>query len=71
MTFSDVKNPYVSIYDAESNKVLAEYRLNQDFPGKGSVCFGKLTLDQNDLWKFITMADSYEGGMYYLAREVF
>lgn len=71
MTFSDVKNPYVSIYDAESNKALAEYRLNQDFPGKGSVCFGKLTLDQNDLWKFITMADSYEGGMYYLAREVF
>lgn len=71
LTFSDVKNPYVCIYDAETNKPLAEYRLNQDFPGKGSVCFGKLTIDSDKRWKFVAMADAYDGGMYYLAKEVF
>lgn len=71
LTFSDIKNPYVSIYNAETNEILAEYKLNKSFPGKGSVCFGKLTIDKNNLWKFVAMADAYDGGMFYLAKEVF
>lgn len=71
ITFSEVKNPYVSIIDAETDEILADYKLNQSFPGKCSVCFGKLTIGADNIWRFVAMADAYDGGMFYLASEVF
>ncbi len=71
LTFSDIENPYVSIFNADNNELLAEYKLDQEFPGKCSVCFGKLTIGDDKLWKFVAMADAYDGGMFYLASEVF
>lgn len=75
-TFSDAKNPIVTIADADKfdeNKpvYLAEYALNQDFPGKCSVCVGKFELGKDHYWHFEAIADAYSGGMRYLAQDVF
>ena len=71
-TFADAQDPVVNIYDAETDELLAEYKLAQQFPGKDVVCFGKVTYDaEKMLWNFEPMADGYQGGMMYLATEVF
>ena len=71
-TFADAHDPIVTIYNAETEEVVAEYRLASDFVGKDAVCFGKLVFDENSLiWSFQPIADGYNGGMEYLAREVF
>lgn len=75
-TFSDAKNPIVTIADADNFDedkpvYLAEYALNQDFPGKCSVCVGKFELGDDHLWHFEALADAYSGGMAYLAQNVF
>ena len=71
-TFEDAHNPIVNIYDADTDELLAEYELAQQFPGKDVVCFGKAVYDSNTmLWSFEPMADGYTGGMMYLATEVF
>ena len=65
-------DPVVTIYDADSDELLAEYRLAQNFPGKDVVCFGKVAYDPNTmLWNFEPMAEGNKGGMMYLATEVF
>lgn len=71
-TFADAHDPVVSIYDADTDKLEAEYKLATQFPGKDAVCFGKMEFDTKAmLWSFIPMADGYKGGMMYLATEVF
>ena len=71
-TFADAHDPVVNIYDAETDELLAEYKLAQQFPGKDVVCFGKVAYDaEKMLWNFEPMADGYKGGMMYLATEVF
>ena len=75
-TFSDAKNPIVTIADAdnfdeEKPVYLAEYASNQDFPGKCSVCVGKFELGKDQLWHFEAIADAFSGGMAYLAQNVF
>ena len=71
-TFADAHDPVVTIYDADSDELLAEYRLAQNFPGKDVVCFGKVAYDPNTmLWNFEPMAAGNKGGMMYLATEVF
>lgn len=70
-TFADIGKPNVSIINAENDEVLAEYKLDQSFPNKCSVCFGRLTIGDDKLWRFVTMADAYDGGMFYLASEIF
>ena len=71
-TFADAHNPIVTIYNAETDEVIAEYALATEFVGKDAVCFGKLEFNQDTfIWIFAPMADGYKGGMEYLAREVF
>lgn len=71
-TFADAHNPIVTIYDAENDTVIAEYKLASTFVGKDAVCFGKLEFDQDSyIWNFIPMAEGYNGGMEFLAREIF
>ncbi len=71
-TFEDAHNPVVTIYNAETEDVIAEYNLASSFPGKDAVCFGKMVFDAKTmLWNFIPMDDSYNGGMSYLAMEVY
>lgn len=71
-TFMDAYNPIASISNAENNEIIAIYNLDMEFPGKDAVCFGCLEYDDHSfLWNFIPMADGYNGGMEYLAREVF
>lgn len=71
-TFADAHDPVASIYDADTEELLAEYRLAEQFVGKDVVCFGKVVYDeQSTLWSFEPMADAYKGGMMYLATEVF
>jgi len=71
-TFEDAHDPVVNIYDADTDELLAEYKLAQQFPGKDVVCFGKVVYDNDTmLWSFEPMADGNTGGMMYLATEVF
>jgi stress response protein SCP2 len=71
-TFADAHDPVVNIYDADTDELLAEYKLAQQFPGKDVVCFGKVTYDNDTmLWNFEPMAKGDKGGMMFLATEVF
>lgn len=71
-TFADAHDPVVNIYDADTDELLAEYKLAKEFPGKDVVCFGKVTYDNNSmLWNFEPMDKGDKGGMMYLATEVF
>lgn len=71
-TFADAHDPIVSIYNAETDEEVAEYKLASDFPGKDAVCFGRMDFDSKTmLWNFVPMDDSYNGGMQYLATEVY
>lgn len=71
-TFADAHDPIVSIYNAETDEDVAEYKLASDFPGKDAVCFGRMDFDSKTmLWNFVPMDDSYNGGMQYLATEVY
>lgn len=71
-TFADAHDPVVNIYDADTGELLAEYKLAQQFSGKDVVCIGKVAYDfEKMLWNFEPMADGYQGGIMYLAREVY
>lgn len=71
-TFADAHDPVATIYNAKTDNVIAEYKLATVAPGKDAVCFGKLEFDEAScIWKFVPMADGYNGGMKYLACEVF
>ena len=71
-TFTDAHDPAITIYNAETEEVVAEYKLASEFPGKDAVCFGKLEYNEDTfLWNFIPLAEGYNGGMQFLAREVF
>lgn len=71
-TFEGAHTPIVSIYDADTDELIAEYRLDQQFPKKDVVAFGKMEYDSNTfLWSFVPMSDAYVGGMEYLATEIY
>lgn len=71
-TFTDAHDPVITIYNTETEEVVAEYKLASEFPGKDAVCFGKLEYNEDTfLWNFIPMDEAYNGGMQFLAREVF
>lgn len=71
-SFADAKDPIVRIYDAEKDELIAEYKLAEEFPSKDAVCFGRLVYDENEmLWSFEPMAKAYNGGMQFLATEIY
>ncbi len=70
--FEDAHDPIVRIYDAENDELIAEYKLADQFPGKDVVCFGRMVYNETDmLWSFEPMAEAYNGGMEFLATEVY
>lgn len=71
-TFEDAHDPVVNIYNADTDELIAEYKLAQKFPNKDAVVFGKMEFESNTmLWSFVPTAEGYKGGMMYLATEVF
>ena len=71
-TFADAKNPVVIIRNADTDEVIAQYKLAASFAGKDAVCFGKMVYNPNTfMWNFVPMAAGYNGGMFHLANEVF
>lgn len=71
-TFENAHDPVVCIYNVDTDEVVAEYKLAKSFPGKDAVCFGRMEYDPDTMmWNFVPMDDSYNGGMQYLATEVF
>ncbi len=71
-TFKDAKEPVLTIYDAEDEEVLAEYRLSESHPNDDCVCVGKLTLGEDGLnWEFEPLSDGYTGGIEYVASEIY
>ena len=71
-TFVDAHNPVVNIFDADTNELLAEYKLAQQFPNEDAVCFGKVAYDSESmLWNFEPTSKGYKGGIQFLAMNVF
>lgn len=71
-SFADAHGPVATVFNAETDEMVADYRLAEEFPGKDAVCFGKMEYDKESmLWSFVPMADAYNGGMQYLATEIF
>lgn len=71
-SFVDAHDPIVRIYDAEKDELIAEYKLVDNFPDKDAVCFGRMVYDEREmLWNFEPMAEAYNGGMEFLATEVY
>lgn len=71
-TFADAKNPVVIIRNAETDEIIAQYKLAASFAGKDAVCFGKMVYNPSTfMWNFVPMAAGYNGGMFHLANEVF
>ena len=70
-TFKDARSPIVSIYNAETEELIAQYQLASQFPDKDAVCLGKLVYGEDWMWSFVPMADGYNGGMQKLAIDVF
>lgn len=72
VTFSNIKDAKVTMSDADDGSVLASYDLNSQFKGKDAVCFAELVYDErNYIWNVRPRDDSYNGGIFYLAMEVF
>lgn len=71
-TFANAHDPVVTIYNAETEEKICQYKLANSFPGKDAVCVGRMDFDEKSImWRFTPMADAYNGGMQYLATEVF
>lgn len=70
--FKDTCICTVNIYDANTDELLAEYKLDQSINEKDVVRFGRIIYDEdNDLWSFDPMAIGDTGGLMYLATEVY
>ena len=71
-TFADAHDPVVTIYNYETKDIVAEYKLASKFPGKDAVCFGRMEFNEETfLWNFVPMEESHNGGLEYLATEVY
>lgn len=71
-TFADAHDPIVTIYNADTEEQIAEYKLAGSFPGKDAVCFARMEFNEETfLWNFIPMGEGYNGGIQFLATEVF
>ena len=71
-TFADAHDPIVNIYNAETEELIADYKLASQFPNKDVVCFGKIEYDSRTFqWLFSPMGDAYSGGMMHLATVIF
>lgn len=71
-SFADAHDPVARIYNADEDELIAEYKLADQFPGKDAVCFGRMVYDEESMmWKFEPMADAYNGGMEFLATEIY
>ena len=62
----------VTIYNADTEEQVAEYKLASSFPGKDAVCFARMDFNEDTyLWNFVPLEESYNGGIQFLATEVF
>lgn len=70
-TFADVYEPVVTVYNNIANDEIT-YSLDTECPGKDVVCFAKLEYNEHTLqWSVVPLADGYNGGIQFLAMEVF
>lgn len=68
-TFKDVFNPIVKILDANDDRVLAEYKLNENFQNSDGVCVGYLQFNNiKNSWEFEAKKIEYNGGMLKVAN---
>lgn len=71
-TFADAHDPIVTVYNADTEEQVAAYKLASSFPGKDAVCFARMDFNEDTyLWNFVPMEESYNGGLEFLATEVY
>lgn len=70
--FNDTCICTVNIYDADTYELLAEYNLDQSIDEKDVVRFGRVLYNEDkDLWLFEATAIGDNGGLWYLASEIY
>lgn len=60
--FGMVENAYIKAYDADTNELLFEYDLDEDFSLETGIIFGELYRRGSD-WKFSAIGSGYNGGL--------
>lgn len=63
--FGQVRNSYIRIYDAETDRELARYDLDEDFSIENAVEFGRL-YRRNGGWKFEAIGNGHKGELEFL-----
>lgn len=70
VSFADVKNATLNIIDNDSKQIIISYQLNKEFPKAGSICFGYIYYNDNEMcWKYQAKADAFAGGLVSAVNE--
>ena len=60
--FGQVRNSFVRIFDADTNKDILKYELEEDFSIETAVEFGRI-YKRNNEWKFEAIGAGMKGGL--------
>lgn len=60
--FSQIKNPYIKIYNYENKRSIARYNLKEAFSQETAVEFGRL-YKKEDEWRFQAVGEGYNTGL--------
>ena len=60
--FSKVKNAFIRIVNTDSNSEICRFDIsgNPEYKGNNSMIFGKLLKNENQMWEFSAMGNSYK-----------
>jgi stress response protein SCP2 len=66
VTFGKVRDPYISIINAEEGEELCRYNLKENFKSETAVVAGSLLCNEEGEWSFEATGKGFEGGMQTL-----
>lgn len=62
-TFSDVRNPYIAVFNEENGDELCRFNLDEQFSNETAVVAARLLCDEEGDWQFEAQGKGYEGGL--------
>lgn len=63
VTFSDVKDAYIAVINAENDEELCRYELNEAFSSETAVSVAKLIINEDGDWEFEAIGLGHDGGI--------
>lgn len=67
--FGQVDRAYVKLYNADTDEVLAQYNLTDDFSRETALQFASIYRDSNGEWRFKAIGAGYEAGLDVFVQE--